>query len=176
MSCTSLASAHQPLLPLSSVKQGKHSRRNSAFGVMGLGQEQPGGNPLARGCYCHIVYLRGQGQENPACPQTAQKEGHIQALWCHTAPALPIVSLRHSRGCSRSLGSPTAPRAGSASDEQFQSLNSKLTHGLCPPAPSPPCPGPRLLDAGRGADGVCRTQTRQVLWYKQPVPIHTFLF
>lgn len=77
MSCTSLASAHQPLLPLSSVRQGKNSSRNSAFGVMGLGQ--PGGNTLGWGCYCHIIDLREQEQESPACPQAAQ-EGHIKAL------------------------------------------------------------------------------------------------
>lgn len=76
-------------LPLSSVRQGKHSSRNSAFVVMGLGQ--PEGNTLGWGCYCHIVYLREQERESPACPQAAQV-GHIKALWCHTAPALSCPS------------------------------------------------------------------------------------
>lgn len=118
------------LLPLSSGEQGKHSRRNSVFGVMDLGQkqQQPGGNTLL---FPHYLCQRAGMGENPACPQAAQKDGRIKAMRCHTAPRLSTTSLCQSRGCSRTLGSPTASRAGSASDEKFQSLNSKLTHGLC---------------------------------------------
>lgn len=74
--------AHPALLPLSSAKQGKHSRRNAAFGVKGL--EQPGGN-LEWGCYRHKIYVREQEQENPACP-TSEPGGATQPWPAHRVP------------------------------------------------------------------------------------------
>lgn len=81
--------AHPALLPPSSVRPGEHSSRNSAFGVMGLGQkqQQPGGNTLEWDCYSHIISLREQEQENPACPQQPRTDrskpgGATQPLSC----------------------------------------------------------------------------------------------